>query len=101
MWTNSFSRRAESVRDTEQSGLANVGTGTESASTRSNKMSEKTNHDLDQLCINAIRVLSLDMSEKARSGHPGLPLGAAPMAYTLWDRFLRHHPLNPRWFNRD
>ncbi|MFL6438165.1 MAG: transketolase [Terriglobales bacterium] len=64
-------------------------------------MSEKTNHDLDQLCINAIRVLSLDMSEKARSGHPGLPLGAAPMAYTLWDRFLRHHPLNPRWFNRD
>jgi transketolase len=59
------------------------------------------NHDLDQLCINAARVLSVDMSERARSGHPGLPLGAAPMAYTLWDRFLRHNPANPRWANRD
>src|SRR5580693_727027 len=58
-------------------------------------------HDFDQLCINAARVLSIDMSEKAHSGHPGLPLGAAPMAYTLWDRFLRHNPANPRWVNRD
>ena len=41
------------------------------------------------------------MSEKARSGHPGLPLGASPMAYTLWDRILRHNPANPRWANRD
>ena len=58
-------------------------------------------HDLDQLCINAARVLSVDMSEKAKSGHPGLPLGAAPMAYTLWDRILHHNPANPRWVNRD
>jgi transketolase len=58
-------------------------------------------HDLDQLCINAARVLSVDMSEKAHSGHPGLPLGAAPMAYTLWDRILQHNPANPRWANRD
>jgi transketolase len=64
-------------------------------------MNQTPNHDLDQRCINALRVLSVDMSEKARSGHPGLPLGAAPMAYTLWDRFLRHNPTNPRWFNRD
>ncbi len=64
-------------------------------------MNRTLNHDLDQLCINAVRVLSVDMSEKARSGHPGLPLGAAPMAYTLWDRFLRHNPANPRWANRD
>lgn len=64
-------------------------------------MDGPTNHDLDQRCINAVRVLSVDMSEKARSGHPGLPLGAAPMAYTLWDRFLRHNPANPRWTNRD
>jgi transketolase len=58
-------------------------------------------HDLDQLCINTARILSIDMSEKAKSGHPGLPLGAAPMAYTLWDRILRHNPANPRWANRD
>lgn len=64
-------------------------------------MNPTVNHDLDQLCINAARVLSIDMSEKAHSGHPGLPLGAAPMAYTLWDRFLRHNPANPRWANRD
>lgn len=64
-------------------------------------MSQKVSHDLDQLCINTARILSVDMSEKANSGHPGLPLGAAPMAYTLWDRILRHNPANPRWANRD
>ena len=57
--------------------------------------------DLDQLCINTIRALSLDAIQKAESGHPGLPLGAAPMAYVLWTRFLRHNPLNPKWENRD
>ena len=46
-------------------------------------------------------MLAVDEVEKAHSGHPGLPLGAAPMAYVLWDRFLRHNPRNPRWFNRD
>jgi hypothetical protein len=50
-------------------------------------MNQTLSHDLDQLCINTARILSVDMSEKAHSGHPGLPLGAAPMAYTLWDRF--------------
>jgi transketolase len=64
-------------------------------------MNQTVSHDLDQLCINAARILSVDMSEKAHSGHPGLPLGAAPMAYTLWDRILRHNPANPRWVNRD
>ena len=48
--------------------------------------------ELDQLCINTIRTLSLDAVQKAESGHPGLPLGAAPMAYVLWTRFLRHNP---------
>ncbi len=57
--------------------------------------------DLDQLCINTIRTLSLDAIQKAESGHPGLPLGAAPMAYVLWTRFMRHNPLNPKWENRD
>jgi transketolase len=57
--------------------------------------------DLDQLCINTIRTLSLDAVQKAESGHPGLPLGAAPMAYVLWTRFLRHNPQNPKWENRD
>jgi transketolase len=56
---------------------------------------------LDQLSINTIRFLSIDAIQKAASGHPGLPLGAAPMAYVLWTRFLRHSPANPNWFNRD
>lgn len=51
--------------------------------------------------INTIRFLSVDAVQKANSGHPGLPMGAAPMAYVLWTSFLRHNPLNPTWFNRD
>ncbi|HIP99151.1 TPA: transketolase, partial [Candidatus Bipolaricaulota bacterium] len=56
---------------------------------------------LDQQCINAIRFLAADMIQEANSGHPGLPLGAAPMAYVLWDRHLKHNPKNPNWFDRD
>jgi len=56
---------------------------------------------LDLLCINTIRFLSVDAVQKADSGHPGLPLGAAPMAYVLWTKFLHHNPTNPHWFNRD
>ena len=57
--------------------------------------------DLDLLCINTIRFLSVDIIEKANSGHPGLPMGAGPMAYVLWSRFLRHNPENPSWWDRD
>lgn len=57
--------------------------------------------DIDTLCINTIRTLSLDAVQKANSGHPGLPLGMAPTAYVLWTKFLRHNPKNPKWFNRD
>jgi transketolase len=64
-------------------------------------MSEDMSHELDQLCINTVRFLSVDAVEKANSGHPGMPLGAAPMAYTLWTRFLKHNPRNPAWFDRD
>ncbi|MBI3753921.1 MAG: transketolase [Deltaproteobacteria bacterium] len=56
---------------------------------------------LDQLCINTLRFLAVDAVEQAKSGHPGMPLGAAPMTYTVWNRFLRHNPKNPLWFNRD
>ena len=56
---------------------------------------------LDSLCVNTLRFLAVDQVEQARSGHPGLPLGAAPMAYVLWDRILRHNPRNPKWSNRD
>ncbi|MER2189597.1 MAG: transketolase [Solibacillus sp.] len=56
---------------------------------------------VDQVAINAIRTLSIDAIEKANSGHPGLPMGAAPMAYTLWTKQLRHNPQNPNWYNRD
>lgn len=56
---------------------------------------------IDQLTINTIRFLSAEMVEKANSGHPGLPLGAAPMAYTLWAKTMKHNPKNPKWINRD
>ncbi|MCA1608801.1 MAG: transketolase [Acidobacteria bacterium] len=61
----------------------------------------KKSTDLDLLCINTIRTLSLDAVQRAESGHPGLPLGMAPAAYVLWTKFLRHNPKNPKWFNRD
>jgi transketolase len=56
---------------------------------------------LEELCINSIRFLAVDAVEKAKCGHPGLPMGAAPMAFVLWDRFLKFNPKNPKWFNRD
>ena len=56
---------------------------------------------LETLCINSIRMLAVDAINKSKSGHPGLPMGCAPMGYTLWDKFLRHNPKNPKWFNRD
>ncbi len=61
----------------------------------------ETTPELDQLCINTIRTLTIDAVQKARSGHPGLPLGAAPMAYVLWTKFMRYNPRNPKWENRD
>jgi transketolase len=58
-------------------------------------------NDLDQLCINTIRMLSIDAVQKAESGHPGMPMGAATMAYVLWTRYLHHNPRNPAWPDRD
>ncbi|MCG5076526.1 transketolase [Paraburkholderia tagetis] len=56
---------------------------------------------LDDLCVNTLRFLSVDAVQKANSGHPGMPLGAASMAYVLWTRFLKHNPADPAWFDRD
>ncbi len=56
---------------------------------------------LDELCINTIRTLAMDAVQKAKSGHPGAPMGLAPVAYTLWQRFLRYDPQDPTWPNRD
>jgi transketolase len=56
---------------------------------------------LDQRCIDTMRFLAVDAVQKANSGHPGMPLGAMPMAYVLWDRFLKHNPRNPGWTDRD
>ncbi|HEX9444288.1 MAG TPA: transketolase [Candidatus Binatia bacterium] len=56
---------------------------------------------LDELCVNTIRMLSVDAVEKAKSGHPGAPMGLAPAAYILWTRFLKHNPHNPSWPDRD
>jgi transketolase len=58
-------------------------------------------HDLDQQCIDTLRFLSVDMVQKANSGHPGLPLDAAPMAYVLWTKHLKFHPADPHWPDRD
>lgn len=57
--------------------------------------------DKDQLAVKTIRTLSIDAVEKANSGHPGLPMGAAPMAYVLWSRFMKYNPANPSWIDRD
>lgn len=57
--------------------------------------------DPDELCINTIRCLSMDAVQKAKSGHPGMPMGMAPAAYSLWTKFLKHNPCNPHWVNRD
>jgi len=56
---------------------------------------------LEELCINSVRFLAIDGVEKAKSGHPGLPMGAAPMSFVLWDKFMRFNPKNPDWVNRD
>jgi transketolase len=56
---------------------------------------------IDELCINTIRTLAMDAVQKANSGHPGMPMGAAPMAYSLWTQFLKFNPKNPNWINRD
>ncbi|MFD2657108.1 transketolase [Gracilibacillus thailandensis] len=58
-------------------------------------------NQIEQMSINAIRTLSIDAIEKANSGHPGLPMGAAPMAYTLWTQHMNHNPKSSKWFNRD
>ncbi|MBP2665243.1 MAG: transketolase [Firmicutes bacterium] len=55
----------------------------------------------DQTCVNTLRFLAVDAVEQAKSGHPGLPLGSAPMAYVLWDRFLKQNPVHPKWADRD
>ena len=57
--------------------------------------------NIDTKCVNAIRVLAADAIQKANSGHPGLPLGSAPMAYELWANHMNHNPKNPKWANRD
>lgn len=56
---------------------------------------------IDQVAVNTLRFLSIDEVEKAKSGHPGFPLGTAPLMYTLWDRFMNYNPKDPNWFNRD
>src|SRR3954451_15962273 len=62
---------------------------------------QPTEMDLDALCVNTIRTLSIDAIQKANSGHPGTPMALAPLAYTLWQRHLRFDPAEPIWPNRD
>ena len=61
----------------------------------------KFENQLDSMCVNALRFLAVDSVQKAESGHPGFPLGAASMAYALWDRFLKYNPSDPNWHDRD
>jgi transketolase len=64
-------------------------------------MPKMSSASLEELCINTMRFLAVDAVQQAKSGHPGAPMGAAPMAYVLWDRFLKHSPDDPRWPDRD
>ncbi|HUE95153.1 MAG TPA: transketolase [Longimicrobiaceae bacterium] len=64
-------------------------------------MAAPTTTDLDQLCINTIRTLSMDAVQRANSGHPGTPMALAPLGYALWGRHLRHNPADPKWIDRD
>jgi transketolase len=74
-------------------------TVTETTKTATASATEQT--QLNELCINTIRTLAMDAVEKAAAGHPGMPMGAAAMAYVLWTRFLKHNPRNPAWPDRD
>src|SRR5580693_1867731 len=60
-----------------------------------------TGKQLDELCINTIRTLAIDAVQQANSGHPGAPMGLAPVTYSLWQSFLRYDPADPTWLNRD
>ncbi len=71
------------------------------AAPKKDVMNSFTERDLENLCINTIRMLSADAVQHANSGHPGMPMGAAAMAYTLWTKFLKLNPHNPHWFDRD
>ena len=64
-------------------------------------MAVAAEQSLENLAINTVRALSIDAVQRANSGHPGMPLGAAPMAYVLWTEFLKHNPRDPEWFDRD
>ncbi|WP_438434647.1 transketolase [Gorillibacterium sp. sgz500922] len=64
-------------------------------------MATTPNQLLEKLAVNTIRTLAIDAINKANSGHPGMPMGSAPMAYELWTKFMQHNPANPKWFNRD
>src|SRR5580700_11395539 len=72
------------------------------ASTHPRTRSAADSHaNIDRLCIDTIRTLAIDAVQKAQSGHPGTPMGVAPVAYTLWQDFLRYDPADPLWVNRD
>src|SRR5438132_9280057 len=62
---------------------------------------QATETEIDQLCINTIRTLSIDAVQQAKSGHPGTPMALAPLVYTIWNRVMRFDPLDPIWPNRD
>ena len=68
---------------------------------RGETVADKPKEQLELLSINTIRTLAMDAVQKANSGHPGTPMALAPVAFVLWDRYLRHNPANPEWPNRD
>src|SRR3954468_1239613 len=76
-------------------------TATVSRASSDSPSGASSSQSLEDLCINAIRVLSMDAVQKADSGHPGTPMALAPLAYVLWTRHLRHNPADPHWLDRD
>src|SRR5256712_13680804 len=84
------------------SDLSDTATATRSAATASSSLPPAgSGQSLEDLCINAIRVLAMDAVQKADSGHPGTPMALAPLAYVLWTQHLRYNPADPNWLNRD
>src|SRR5665213_3884744 len=85
------------MMDRNQAGVTQTLDSNENAKDRTNN----PRHALDELCINTIRTLSMDAVQQANSGHPGTPMALAPVAYTIWQSFLRFDPADPTWANRD
>ena len=89
------------MQDSTSDSTAAEGAAAISEAEKSNRPHVTSKDDLEARSVNTIRFLAVDAVEKAKSGHPGTPMGMADMAYVIWTEFLHHDPLEPKWHNRD